>query len=90
MDVMNSGVVRINVTIPKRLISELEKEIPERGKSGFVAKAIEEKLAKKKKEKALKELTKLPATFTNIGDGAKYIAGEREREDKKRSRYLGI
>lgn len=90
MNGINAGVVRINVTVPRRLLSELEKEVPERGKSGFVSEAIEEKLARKKKEKALKELAKLPATFTNIKDGAEYIAREREREDKERSRDLGI
>lgn len=87
---MNTGVVRINITVPKKLLSELEKEVPDRGKSGFVASAIEEKLARERKEKALKELSKLPATFTNIGDGAKYIASEREKEDKDRSRILGV
>ena len=90
MDIMNTGVVRINVTVPKRLLSELEKEVPERGKSGFVSKAIEEKLARKKKEKALEELAKLPATFTSIKDGAKYVASERERENNERSAHLGL
>lgn len=90
MDIINIGVARINVTVPKRILSDLEKEVPERGKSGFISKAIEEKLARKKKEKTLRELTKLPATFINIKDGAKYITGEREKEDKERSRYLGI
>ncbi len=90
MDVINTGIVRINVTVPKRLLSDLEKEVPERGKSGFISKAIEEKLARKKKEESLKELAKLPATFTNIKEAAKYTAREREREDEERSRRLGI
>jgi len=90
MDIINTGVVRINVTVPKRLLSELEKEVPERGKSRFVSKAIEEKLAKEKRERALRELTRLPATFLLIEDGAKYIVREREREDKERSRHLGL
>lgn len=90
MDVMNGGVTRINITIPKRLLSELEKEVPDRGKSGFVAEAIDEKLAAKKRERALKELSKLPPVFTSIKDGAKYIAKERTREDKMRSSHLGL
>ncbi len=90
MDTINVGVVRINVTIPKRLISELEKEVPKRKKSGFVSKAIEEKLARKKKERALRELANLPATFTNIKDGADYIASGRGKEDKERSMRLGV
>ncbi|GEM_PF-1642265 len=85
-----ANVVRINITVPRKLLSELEKQVPIRGKSGFVSEAIEEKLAREKKEKALKELSKLPATFTNIGDGAEYIASERKKEDKHRSAILGV
>lgn len=87
---INSGVGRINITVPKRLLSELEKEVPERGKSSFVSEAIAEKLTRKKRDKALKELAKLPAAFTDIKDGAEYIAKEREKESKERSKFLGI
>lgn len=90
MDIISSGVARINITIPKKLLYELEKEVPNRGKSGFVAEAIDEKLTYKKRERALKELTKLPPAFTNIKDGATYIAKERAREDKERYLRLGI
>lgn len=90
MDVTNAGVVRINVTVPRRLLSELKKEVPERGKSGFVSEAIEEKLARKKKEKALKELAKLPATFTHINDGATYVRSERTKEQNERLVRLGV
>lgn len=90
MNVANTGVVRINVTVPRRLLSELEKEVPGRGKSGFVSEAIEEKLARQKKEQAFKELAKLPATFTHIKDGAEYVRGERTKEQNKRSARLGV
>lgn len=90
MDMMNSGVARINITIPKKLLSELVREIPGRGKSSFVSEAIDEKLVRKKRERALKELAKLPPTFTNIKDGAVYIAAERAGEDKGRSLRLGL
>lgn len=90
MDIANVGVVRINITVPKKLLSELEKEVPKRGKSSFVSKAIEEKLARKKKDKALRELVKLPPTFTDIKDGAVYIAEERTRQDKERTKRLGL
>lgn len=37
-----------------------------------------------KKEKILKDLAKLPATFTSIKDGAEHIAKERIKADRKR------
>lgn len=90
MNILNTGVMRINITVPARLLSELEKEVPERGKSGFVSQAIEEKLARKKKERALKELAKLPATFAHISDGAEYVRSERIKEQNERLTRLGV
>lgn len=90
MNTMDNRVVRINVTVPKKLLSELEKTVPERGKSGFVSEAIAEKLVREKRVKALKELAKLPATFTDIKDGAEYVVLTREQEDKERSKSLGL
>jgi len=87
---ITTGTVRINITVPKRLLSELEKEVPERGKSSFVSEAIKDKLSREKKEKALKELAKLPPTFINIKDGAAYIVEERALEDKERRVRLGV
>lgn len=89
MNTTNVGVVRVNITIPKGLLSELEKEVPKRGKSGFVAEAIEEKLTRKKRESALSELAKLPSTFINIKNGSKYIAKVRSQEDDERTVRLG-
>lgn len=89
MDLPNSSVVRINITIPRWLLTELKKEVADGGKSGFVSQAIEEKLIRKKREKSLKELTKLPATFTGIKSGKTYIAKMREDSDKERSSHLG-
>ncbi len=84
MDTTNMGVVRVNITIPKALFSELKKEVPARGKSGFVAEAIEEKLARSKREIALKELAKLPPTFAKVKNGAVYIEKVRSEEDEER------
>ncbi|MDO8657919.1 MAG: hypothetical protein Q7K55_04215 [Candidatus Levybacteria bacterium] len=83
------SVVRINITVPEYILKELEKEVPERGKSSFVAGAIEEKLARKKREKALEELLGAPASFTKIKDSAVYIRKTR-RLDNKRLKRLGI
>lgn len=90
MNIANTGVVRVNITVPKKLLSELEKEVPKRGKSSFVSEAIKEKLARKQKDKALKELAELPATFTGIENGASYIGNERTRQDKERTKRLRL
>ena len=65
--------IRINVMIPKQLLHEVEKAVAKRGKSSFITEAIAEKLARKKRERALEELAALPPTFTDIADGATYI-----------------
>ena len=65
---IHAGVVRINITVPHWIVSELKKEVPKRGKSSFVTAAIKEKLAREKREKAFKKLAELPPTFVNITD----------------------
>jgi hypothetical protein len=88
MNTANMGVVRVNITLPKVLLSELEKKVPVRGKSSFVADAIEEKLAREKREAALQELAVLPPTFLGVKDAAVYIENERAKEDKERASHL--
>lgn len=83
-----NATVRINITIPKNIWMELEKEVPERSKSSFVAHAIEDKLRDKKRKKAFADLATLPPTFTNINDGAEYISNMRKKEDKERLEHL--
>lgn len=90
MNSTNMGVVRINITLPRALLSELVKEVPVRGKSGFVASAIEEKLARRKRETALKKLAKLPPTFIEVKDAAAYIEKTRAKEDKERTSRLDV
>ena len=88
MDTTNIGVVRVNITLPKGLLSELEKKVPVRGKSSFVADAIEEKLAREKRKLALRELTELPPTFLGVKDSTVYIEEMRTKEDKERMGHL--
>lgn len=45
---------RVNITLPYDLMKQLQQSIPQGGRSKFIAKAVEEKLQKKKS--ALKEL----------------------------------
>ena len=83
-----STTVRINITIPKNVWNELEKEIPGRKKSKFIADAIVEKLRIQKKKKAFLDLASLPPTFAHIPDGAEYITTMRKNEDIERSKEL--
>lgn len=41
---MRQDTVRLSVTIPARILTDLEAEVRERGKCSFIAQAIEEKL----------------------------------------------
>lgn len=88
MNTTTIGVVRVNITLPKVLLSELEKKVSTRGKSSFVADAIEEKLAREKKEMALRELAEFPPTFMNVKDAAAYIEETRAKEDEERIAQL--
>ena len=47
---------RLNITAPSDLISELRRVVPERMRSKIVSEALEEKLTKIKREKAIEEL----------------------------------
>ena len=42
MNIPNANTIRVNITVPEMVWSELEQEIPQRGKSAFITKAIEE------------------------------------------------
>lgn len=90
MSASNAGSVRINITIPGRLLVELKREVPDGRKSGFIAEAIEEKLVRDKRARALDALSKLPPTFSAVDDGAAYISDEREREERDRSSRFTI
>ena len=90
MNTANTQIVRVNVTLPKKVWNELEQKIPSRGKSNFIASAIEDKLRSKKREKAFVELASLPPTFTDMGDSATFIREMRNEEDRERSQKLDV
>ena len=83
---MNTSVVRINITVPKNLLTDLEKEIPKRGKSGFISKAIEEKLDRERRKTAFMELHDAPPAFTKIKNSAEYISKMRRLDEKREKR----
>lgn len=44
---MQSITRRINITLPKAILKQLQREVPKGTRSRFIAKAVSEKLAKK-------------------------------------------
>jgi hypothetical protein len=85
---LTNNIIRINITIPERLVIKLEKKVPPRGKSQFISEAIEEKLIREEREMALEELRKSPPAFPGIKDGAAYVRKVRETDEEKRKTEL--
>src|SRR5262249_9126575 len=87
MGTIASNVIRVNVSMPKNLLSELEKYVPSGSKSGFVAQAVEKELALLKRKKAFEEFAKLPSTFTDIEDSVAYVRNIRAESEKRLKRF---
>lgn len=81
--------VRLNITMPKSLVKALRKEVSTTGKSKFIAEAVEEKMARLRREQALKALEKLPPALPHIKDSATFIS-ELRSENEERANRLGI
>lgn len=82
-------ITRINISLPEETMSMLRRVAPKRGISRFLLEALEEKIEREKREKALKELLAAPATFTDIKNSAAWVRKSR-RLDEKRLKRLGI
>ena len=86
---MNTDTSRLNISLPKRTIEKLAQAAPERGKSHFIAEAIEEKLDRERWEAAFARLQALPPTLTEIEDPVRWVE-ELRQEDEVRLKELGI
>lgn len=86
---MNGNAVRINISLPYDLVRDLRKRTNPRGFSKFLAEAAEEKIAKERRSRALKELLDAPPTFTEVKDSVAWV-GKMRRLDEKRMKRLGI
>lgn len=53
---MATTVIRLNITLPRNLVSDLKDTIPERERSKVIAEALREKIARIKREESLKKL----------------------------------
>jgi hypothetical protein len=82
MNTANTQMVRVSITLPKKVWDELEQEILSRERSTFITAAIEDKLRKEKMAKAFTELASLPPTFTDVDDSALLIRDIRKEENK--------
>lgn len=54
---------RINITLPVDLLRDLRRSIPERSRSKFIAKAVKDKLSRKKLKLSFKKSLKVNAEF---------------------------
>jgi len=78
-----SEIGRLNITLPKRTIVALEAVVPQRGKSNFIAEAIEEKLERERWQHAFAAVQQLPPTLTHITNPVQWVE-ELRREDEQR------
>lgn len=82
----------MNVTLPRDLVKKLKEEIKPRGISKFIADAADEKITRKIREKALKELLEAPPAFTFLkGKNAavNWVRKMRREDNKRLDRILG-
>jgi post-segregation antitoxin (ccd killing protein) len=78
---------RVNLTIPKDLIDYLKRHSD--NMSRYISEAVRERIAREKREKALREILDAKPTFSDVPDGASFVRGVRS-EDKKRDERLGL
>lgn len=57
-------ITRINISLPQETMDILRKAASKRGISRYLAQAVEEKITREKRERALKELLEGPPAFT--------------------------
>lgn len=78
-----SDTVRINITVSKKLISELKKHVNKGQVSNFFEEAVEERLKTESRESAWKKLLEMPAMFEEIKDPEEWIREIRRTDDKR-------
>lgn len=88
MQAITSNTIRVNISMPKRLLSELEQYVPSGRKSGFIADAVEKELKAMKQKQALETFAKLPPTFTDIDDSVAYKRSLRAESEKRLKRAV--
>jgi hypothetical protein len=79
--------IRLNITLPSDVAEYVRKNTANISK--YIAEALNERIAREKRENAVKAILSGPPTFTDIKDSAAYVRALRE-EDKKRDERLGL
>lgn len=82
-------ITRVNISLPEETFRTLKKVAPKRGVSRFLAEAVEEKIAREKRGKALKELLEAPPAFTFLKEGntaLKWVRKLRDENEKRMKR----
>ena len=82
-----TGYTRVNLTIPKDIIEYLKRHTE--NMSSYISEAVRERIAREKREKALREILAAKPTFTEAKDGTTYVRELRSIE-KKRDKRLGL
>lgn len=84
-----SNFVRINISMPSDLVTELRRRVPKRQISRFLSDAAKTKIDDLTQEEALKKLLAGSPAFPHIKDSVKWIR-ELRKGDLKRMKRLGI
>lgn len=82
-----TGYARINLTMPKEIVEHLKRHTENMSK--YISEAVRERIARDKRENALREILAAKPTFTNVKDGATFVR-ELRSIDKKRDARLGL
>ncbi len=82
-----TAVKRIGISIPDSILKELQQLVPERKRSEYIVRALEEKLEEEKKMKLREEMVK--GYKTNAGIDAA-IAEEWHPLEEETEKFIGI
>lgn len=85
-------ITRLNVSIPVEVVEKIKRVAPKRGVSRFFREAVEEKVEKIEREKALQELLEAPPAFTFLKgkDAAvKWVRKLRSEDERRLKRVWG-
>lgn len=82
-----TNYARVNITLPKDIADYVRKNTENISK--YIADALNERIAREKRENAVTAILSGPPSFTDIDDSTAYVRELRE-EDKKRDERLGL
>jgi hypothetical protein len=82
-----TGYTRVNLTIPKDVMEYLKHHTENMSK--YISEAVRERIAREKREKAVREILAGKPTFADVKDGMTYVR-ELRSVDKKRDERLGL